>query len=415
MTTDVKYKSTLLIVSIAVVSITIFTYVLNMYVPLHDVVRGRAFMAERGSVVFHAEPLQMRPVPNCSVRLITEERELKRHRPQNSPDCTLTHFRRYVQNNGHFMGEGVWYAPQNGTITMDTDYYPTGCQFSRRLSTAQSLIKCFMKAKVNKIVMSGDSHTNIMFDRLLYYLQEPNGKFRCKPINNSSNSLYFAVPGIGMNFPAEPGTTISRKSRCTMLTNRTIIVERLGMYQMVESSIYVDNTFNKFADRLIHASSRLEYILRYYFPHTGFPDLWIYNVPFQHMTWSSTVQRARGDIEYLFTVLEAYLPPTTTLIFVINNRECGDPNDLEMYQGYEQTFRNFWNVSRNQRLQEMTQMFYEVVLERIDRFPNVYPFLDGVKLSCPVECLWHGDPGHMVMYWYDKMVRYILESFCANS
>ena len=118
---------------------------------------------------------------------------------------------------------------------MDTDYYPVGCQFYHRLSTAQSLNACFMKAKVSEIVISGIK----LFNRLLYYLEELNGKFRGQPINNSPNSLYSAIPGIGMTI---------HESLMHASVGGTLALRRQYL-------------FGKFSKPLTHASSRLEYII----------------------------------------------------------------------------------------------------------------------------------------------------------
>ena len=389
---------------------TVLIYLSNIHTtpaPGSDI-DGQALLVTDGAhVTFHSEPFQK---DNCSVRLIKQKRELAQHKPS-SKYCTLHHFRRHLQQTGQFMGEGAWFAPPNGTASIDADFYPKDCRFSRRLSTAEALQKCLIRKRVNKIVLSGDSNTGRMSRQLLFYLEELDDDSICTKMNDAQhNSSYYDVPGKSIDIGKVRSVTIqnSYKYQCAIINSSTITVERLAMYQVVDASLYIDNTnYAPFDKRLMHASTTLEYLLKYYFPYTGFPDIWIYGIPFQHITWGSSVQRARVDINYLLNMLEVYMPRTTTLILVVNARECRVSSSIE------NTFIRFWNTTRNQRLQEMDQMLYEVLLERIPRLETVYPFLDGDKLSCPVMCSWHENAGHMLGYWYAKMVRYILESFCA--
>ena len=388
---------------------TVLIYMPNIHTtpaPGSDIDGQTLLVTDGAHVTFRSEPFQK---DNCSVRLIKRKRELAQHKPS-SKYCTLHHFRRHLQQTGQFMGEGVWFAPPNGTASMDADFYPKGCRFSRRLSTAEALQKCLIRKRVNKIVLSGDSNSDRMSIQLLSYLEELDDYSKCTIKNAAQhNTSYYDVTGNSTDIGKGRSGAIelSYKYRCAF-NSSTITVERLAMYQVVDASLFIDNTkYGPFDKRLMHAPTTLEYLLKYYFPHTGFPDIWIYSIPFQHITWGNSVHRARVDINYLLNMLEVYLPRTTTLILVVNARECRVSSKIE------NIFIRFWNTTRNQRLHEMDQMLYEVLFERIPRFENVYPFLDGDKLSCPLVCLWHENAGHMLEYWYSKMVRYILESFCA--
>ena len=347
---------------------------------------------------------------NCSVRMITSRSELEPYLKEQeaSQKCTLKQFKQYLLQNRQFMGEGVWLAPPDGHATMDTDFYPKYCTFSNDLSSTEAQQNCFLRKGVRKILISGDSHAERMWKMLVDNVKQLHGNSACTSLDSTQRNVsYFAVPHATIDLNSiRKGWT----NRCTLSNNSTLILELLGMHNIVEHSIQLEKDVipGSFETRLTYSSTKIAYLLKYYFPHRGFPDLWILNMPFLHTTWGNSVRQAKADLEYALNIMDIYLPKTTTVVFVATTRECPDLRPPEVSEIYNR----IWNMTRNQHIYEMNQMLYHVFWENMESFPNFYPFLDADKLSCPLVCSWHVDGAHLVEYWYAKMIRYILESFC---
>ena len=66
----------------------------------------------------------------------------------------------------------------------------------------------------------------------------------------------------------------------------------------------------------------MEYLLRYYFPFHGFPDLWIYKPNFRHEIHVTTVAELMVDYDYLFELFNLHLPREVKMLFIGDTREC---------------------------------------------------------------------------------------------
>jgi hypothetical protein len=251
--------------------------------------------------------------------------------------------------------------------------------------------------------------------RMQEYFQDlisQNG-YKCEVLARGKNDPgYFVVPGIAENMLNV--TNISKKSRCLLIDNVSIVLEGISMLHVIDGSLHIKELKTMkgiYYPRVFYAQTKLEYLLKYYFPNTGFPDLWIYTLPFHHESWGNAVNKIRIDLHYMLDMLDIYLPNTTTVVFVADARECSDMKPPEV----DQDFRLFWNTSRNERLHELNQVLYEVLWQKTRHTKNLYGFLDADAISCPIECSWHLNGGHMVDEWYIKMARYILEAFCEDT
>jgi hypothetical protein len=153
----------------------------------------------------------------------------------------------------------------------------------------------------------------------------------------------------------------TNKYMCPLPHNSSIAVERIAMLHVLDGSRHIDRTINKgvFADITIYAETRLEYMLEYYFPHVGFPDVWLFTLPFHY-------ESNRGEV--VLTKWELICYTCYRCLTCI----CQSPKTLFVST------------------------------------PTIY-------LTSPLVCTWHSDGGHMVHIYYAKMARYTLESLCAGS
>ena len=366
--------------------------------------------------IFETEPLEWHNI-NCSTRVITDKEHLKEYLEtlSNYPrHCTLDYFKQYLLENKRFLGDGVWFAPPNGTPSREADFYPKGCVFSQRLSDADVLSRCFVEKGVKNILVTGDSNSLLLKQSILNYFQDFkfNGGQSCEVLaSGDSDGAYFAVPSVAKNLLKVK--LRSRKSICVLHNNYSVILERVAMLHILDGSLHIEqdeNMLNIFFPRVLHAETRLEYLLKYYFPHVGFPDLWLFTLPFHHESWGNTIGKMRIDLRYMLDMMELYLPSTTTVVFVADARECPEFRPPAVADDFER----FWNKTRNEQIHDLNQVLYEVLWQRLSHVKTMYGFLDADKITCPLQCSWHSDGAHMKSEWYIKMARYILESFCED-
>jgi hypothetical protein len=362
---------------------------------------------------FYTEPFQTDNT-GCSVRVIADEKIFSDYMKNKGtvPFCTMDYFKQYLHDHQQFVGEGVWFAPPNGTPSVEADFYPDGCTFSRKLSNAAALTSCFRQKMVKRILVTGDSNSAFMKSTLRDYLEELTSSTACSQLAVAiNNPAYFLVPDID-NGTLNSDIDGSAKIRCMLQNNDDVILERIAMKHILDRSIYIKKIDRKgdFLQRVFHAETKLEYLLKYYFPHVGFPDLWLFTLPFHHESWGSSVDKIRADLIYMLKMFDMHLPKKTRVVFIADARECPELRPTQVIIDFEA----FWNKTRNVNIHELNQVLYEVLWRRSKYHINVFGFLDADKISCPLVCKWHFDGAHMTRVWYEKMVRYVLESFCAE-
>ena len=260
-------------------------------------------------------------------------------------------------------------------------------------------------------LVTGDSNSAFIKSTLHDYMDDITDSNTCRQVATSiDNPTYFLVPEIE-NGSMTADTDGSATVLCKITNDTSVVIERIAMKHILDRSIYIKTTLHKgdFAHRAFHAETKIEYLLKYYFPHFGFPDIWMFTLPFHHESWGNSVDKIRADLVYILKLFGMHLPMSTNVIFIADARECPELRPPQVILD----FQAFWDKTRNLNLHELNQVLFEVIWRRSKHHPNVYGFLDAGKISCPLVCSWHYDGAHMVRIWYDKMVRYILESYCS--
>ena len=319
-------------------------------------------------------------------------------KPQNK--CTLAFTHDYFKRTKQFYGKGAWY-----TKTMD--YRPDDCSFTEHTKTPDSLASCLKQRNVTKIVMTGDSTMRYRYGCLVGLFAD----WTCREIKHAEAETteqleYFTVPDVPPTFLAYEYFVTDRgnMTKCTLGTF-SVYLEYISLICIIDGSIRI-----KRPCRLgLEASSKQEYLLKYYFPHHGFPDLWIYRTPFRHeIMWRNSTEEISIDISYALQLFRLYLPPTTSLVIETDSREC------HLSEEREQTWKlTFPNSTRNEMLHAFNQAFYDVFGAMTSFLPNMYGFLDDMRLSCSMMCDYHRDGAHYNDQYYTEINRYVLELFCA--
>ena len=107
---------------------------------------------------------------------------------------------------------------------------------------------------------------------------------------------------------------MSRTFRCVSQTDRTVYIEYIATTRLLHDlDIMIKQHSWKGTGSRIDASNKLEYLLKYYFPYHGFPDLWLFKIPFRDELWWSSVDSINRDIAYTIKMIGLYLPSWSRL------------------------------------------------------------------------------------------------------
>jgi len=359
-------------------------------------------------------------ISDCSNKVISRTDQLRIHLDQTNPNrtlCTGELLRAYVARNDSFYGDGVWYVPE---VPEDAQFYPDLCRFQ---NSAASFRNCHNKG-IRNILLSGDSNGRKYFNGLLNYFEQ--NRWKCTVTRKETSpgkqkeKRYFMVPEVPLEklHVAERGCThcTSETYKCRTTDQNSpsqeVWLEYIGMTHFVDSSLRLDSDMNgQFRNRLFSADTFLEYLLKYYLPHHGMPDLWILSSPIHHEVWGSKLSKFRADLLYFINLLDIYWPSESQLIILPDIREC--PKMLPADANY--IIKQYLKSTRNEKIHSMNQVLYRV-FGRFITTPgnNIHGFLDLHKITCPVMCSWHEDGGHMKPFWYTKIIYYLFQLLCLS-
>ena len=316
--------------------------------------------------------------------------------------CTLEFTHDYFKRTKQFYGKGAWY-------TQTMEYRPDDCSFTEHTRNPGSLASCLKQRNVTKIVLTGDSTMRIRYESLVgMFTNWTCGQLKEAGPNRAQQLEYFTVPGLppGNLQYDYGGTDRGNITKCS-LGRFSVYLEYISLTRVVDLSIRIKKQSTLGLDAL----SKLEYLLKYYFPHHGWPDLWIYRLPFRHeILFLNCTKEMSLYIAYLLQLLHLCLPPTTTMVFETDSRMCQLPDDIRL-QTWNQAFPNSTN---NEMLHLFNQAFYDVFGAMTSLLPNAYGFLDDMRLTCSMMCDYQlHDGSHYNEQYYTEINRYALELFCA--
>ena len=310
--------------------------------------------------------------------------------PEKKRRCTLSFFQDYFMRTKQFYGQGVWYTP-------NVSFIPQDCTFSNHANNPRTLSKCLNEKNISKIFVIGDSTARYMFTNLVALFKN----WSCTtdrwsdPPGNGQEDTYLLVPGIERNvIKRQPQSLmeVSRTVRCrTDTTNHSVVLEYIAMRRFLDTGIMTKK--HDFKTPFVDAPNKLEYLLRYYFPYHGFPDLWLFKLPFRNEIWWRTSNEMFVHVEYTLQLLRLYLPTRTKLIFLSDSRECERNIPAKIMQEWH---RKSTKITRNTQLHQANQVFYKTFSELARHLPGMYAFLDDMRLSCSMMCDFHRDGAHFV-------------------
>ncbi|KAK2158272.1 hypothetical protein LSH36_174g09047 [Paralvinella palmiformis] len=117
-------------------------------------------------------------------------------------------------------------------------------------------------------------------------------------------------------------------------------------------------------EELLNANNKLEYLLKYYLPYNGFPDMWIFSPPFHHEFMYRNVANLKVDINYIINIMNLFVPIGTNIIFMADARKCND--NLPIAYHYLLEDKQHFNISINEAIDQMNRWKYEPLRPNIN-------------------------------------------------
>jgi hypothetical protein len=193
---------------------------------------------------------------------------------------------------------------------------------------------------------------------------------------------------------------------CTHITNQNLKleVEFIGMPRLWDGKISYESDLTPAVNYTNYKepSTFQEYLLWYYFPHKGFPDLWIILPPIHYNELS--VQSAISDLQQFVSAFEERVPQSTQLVLLSHLRFCFDPaNDWA-----PQVF----NLDQNEVYHALNQLIYDAFGSLLAS-NRVASFLDLMNVLCPFSCNWNHGAAHYTSDFYSFLIDHVFSLMCA--
>ncbi len=329
------------------------------------------------------------------------------------PPCSRRIFRDYFAANGRFYGSGHW---TNADIKSAV-FEPEGCSFLGRSFGDGSLRKYLKEQNITYMLVSGDSNGHLFAGRILKLIKKEfttckqTRKEKALGKSPKFDTNYFNIP----NFPTHKLQGHSRGcGYCRAYVyecrydNFTFKMEYISLTHLMDSSLRVDYSLElPFQMRRFGASTLVEFLLKYYFNHWGYPDVWAIYAPIMHETWDRDYRTFKMYADIFRQLINFYMPETSKTVVIAGHRECSAdyPEDLREAMRKYHLFE-----TRNEKIHKMNQILFNVLKpDLLDPESRILGFLDLAEISCPVMCDWHTSGAHMLMPWYDKIASYMFQ------
>ncbi len=168
------------------------------------------------------------------------------------------------------------------------------------------------------------------------------------------------------------------KYRCSH-GNLSVTLEYITRF--VDSAVRLDYGLGKPYKRRypyrFGSSTMVEYLLKYYFKHWGYPDVWLVYSPIMHEILDRDLRTFAIYMEVFRQLVNLYMPATSRTTVVTPHLRC--PHlavNLEL--------------ELNIKIHNMTQALFNVLKpDLLNPESKILGFLDLVSLYCPVMCDWH--------------------------
>ena len=371
---------------------------------------------------------------NCSVSLIRNPEEFNTslditgaHRM-----CDSKYFKDHLEQNGGLSCQGSWYVPSNNSDINNAMFQPKGCSFGTLSDNIKMIGSLFDRSHISNILVSGDSNGRMFGQQMVAVLHAVIGQMngscdlrRTTNLGTKSQSLlsnesgrnYYNVPGIPNNMLRYEDCVFSNffcmgwQHECRLNTrsakdpsgiHNSVSVEYVPMFHILDGTLSLrTNHHEGETRRLFSAETKLEYLLKFYLKHRGYPDVWIYQVPFHHECWALTSEQLKIQLEYVLSLFDLFLPNTTHLVILPDHLLC-EPHPSKL-------FRDRFGATKNAKIHDMNNILINTIQNRVLSKRNYHVMVDAESVSRPLQCKWQTKDGqHMYEFWYKRMATYIL-------
>ncbi len=336
---------------------------------------------------------------NCSIRKTNTNRCISSSR---YPPCTLDLLRKFTIENDNFADGGYW-----ATDGSQDTFCPSFCNFNNDWMHTK---RCgITRRPAIKITVIGGSTGAYLATGLISTLEKRG--FQCSTRREEDtlrlnrkrrrNIKYFSVRGMPEKTLGAPPSLYRGKldkcfaKRCVFITDNnstkqekhnllSFDVEYISHTEVLETTLRLKSPS---ANRSEQFSTFTEYVLRCYLPQHGYPDLLLFYAQFHHQKWHSTFSKAATEIQYVHSLLEAFVPPTTKIMWLPAHREC-----LKLSEDNNDKYPRGNDLDANRLIHGLNHVLYAILSPVLkNQNGNIYGFFDFAEMSCSYRCVSHLD------------------------
>ncbi len=292
-------------------------------------------------------------------------------------------------------------------------FEPDDCIFSESFPEAHSFRDHIRINNVTNILVSGASNGKLFAGGVLKVIKKAlpdcqrvrSEENRIKESEFRYNVSYFQVPAVPVSIMHGDSRGCKHcrayQYHCSH-GNLSVNLEYISLTRFVDSAVRLNyglgEPYERYPPFRFGSSTMVEYLLKYYFKHWGYPDIWLVYAPIIHEILDRDLRTFAIYMEVFRQLVNLYMPATSRTAIVTPHLEC-----------YTNATTN---LLLNIKIHNMTQVLFNVLRpDLLNPDSKILGFLDLVSLSCPVMCDWHqvNIGAHMAEEWYDKIASYMIE------
>jgi len=329
-------------------------------------------------------------------------------KPDVRPVCSFSVLQAAVDNvTGYLPANGTWLRNSWGA---PVQFQPTICRYDLATVWPANILKmCLTGTRITNIVVMGDSNAGRQFAALVNLLGATDYSCQVVGIENATyhqvDASFYKYDGLNVSAikvhdrdcsgcHSQHVTCHSRDYHHTVVQVKFLVLEMLHDSEVTSA----------------RSMTSQEFLFKEYLRAPGnVPDLVIIFGNNHDNSHEGTLVDFRRSMRYLLDLTHDYLPPTAQLIWLSKPQQYlpGTPI-LWRNAVYEGKF------DTNEWLTRANQIFYQEIKERFDRTSKPFAFLDLFELESAVLAELSTDGVHSKPIWYDFVISYIFQTFCAE-
>jgi len=326
------------------------------------------------------------------------------NRSVQQPFCSFLVLQAAVDNKtGYLSANGTWERTANGGDVIK--FKPTICKYKYGINwPASSLKLCLAARSVQRIVLMGDSNGARYQEAFIRFLNATD--YRCKTVKvertprNKVDAEFYITDKVSLKDIRvhDRGCSGCRSSHvtCQSRDNHTTI---LSLELLHDTEVTSSRSLTS-----------QEFLFKEYLRGAGnVPDMVIVFSNNHDREGQATLLDFRLSLRYFLDLIDYYLPASTSVIW-LSKPSFYVPVQPMKYRKVVLEGR----YSTNEWTNLSNRILYSEIKKRFEKKKRPAVFFDILGLVGPVQSILHVDGIHMKQTWYNHIISYVFQTFCAQ-